>query len=292
MEPEPQKQPIAICLVGVEKDLVQAGFLQAAQEGGYQADVLGVRAKTAHDAMQEAFDWAEAHRTGGIVFAGADAACLDYVDAVATFGCSVGLAGVTGEWLEHLPEDVRFTVTCEDRTCAKTAAELLCEAIGPVQEGYVAVNLQDLTQEEPLWTCFIEEWKAISSVQIVSAQQLPQDLQQAKAVVVSTMLSFEGICGVFGTDENMADGWREAAQALNREPVAIVSLGAGGQNLERLKNGELYAVVERPYYEMGREAARSIISQIEEGSAQNAALDCIVLATPQDADAFQQQYGK
>jgi ribose transport system substrate-binding protein len=249
---DPADYPLAIAM-GVMNHpvhrIVQLGFLKAAQDLGYTAEVIGTEGGDQNE-VYAAIDAAVATGTKGIMVWAGDDTCFPTLLKMDAAGVAAGIAHFK---FDPAPEGLTFNLACDPVAYGKEAAEMIAEAIEG-KTGTIAVtqNTKNIT-ENAAAESFIATLEAMNleGVTVLEPELEGADIAEATNINAAIIQKNPDLIAAFGTTGNSPVTWADAAAKAGKAPgeIAIIGMDYTEANLAKLESGEVLAIVAQPLYD-------------------------------------------
>jgi ribose transport system substrate-binding protein len=249
---DPADYQVAIATPGINHPvlrIVQLGFLQAAEELGYDAEVIGTDGWN----MQDVYAAVDTFiNTGGdalMLWAGDETAFPTYRKLEGA-GIPVGTAHFR---FEPHPQGLTFGLACDSVVYGREAADFIAERIKG-QTGSVAITQHSSnTTEDASSAAFTARMRELNlpGVRVLEPEFEGGDLNAAININAAIIQRNPDIIAAFGLTGNSPVTWAGAAKAAGKAPgeIVIVGMDYTEANLALIESGEVAAIVAQPLYE-------------------------------------------
>jgi ribose transport system substrate-binding protein len=235
--------------------IMQTGFLARCVTLGYRCVVVGNPSATRYD-VSATIPLADAalaqHKYGAVAVFALDPSLRPYIARLARDGYPV----VTWHVIPKKGEIVGLRAAVAQN--AVLAAEAVAEALGSKLNGrgVIAVTQGSFNAEE---NQDARIFKAAVAAHFPDIKVLDPELEgfepsSAKAKAEAMLQADPKIDGVFSTTGNGVQTWAGAARATTRQLI-IIGKDYIRQNLDLIRDGEVYGVLAQPLYEEGAKTA-------------------------------------
>lgn len=233
--------------------LVQLGFLETAEELGYEGRVLGLAEGTAQQVHDEWLRGAKEYGISGAAFWGGGDAGYETIKELHGMGVkTVAMHSLHDYWTTK--DFIDVTAHSDWRQAVLDAGEYLmnCLREDGVLSGSIGISLTGPgpTFEEihSLYTYFetyYPEYDILDCVYPGSGQAV------AEKAVTEYIASHPDMVGALGMTGNSAPAWARAKSETGREDVVVVAMDYTPENLDALASGGVDALLGQPLYEEG-----------------------------------------
>jgi ribose transport system substrate-binding protein len=249
---DPADYPVAIA-IGVKNHpvhrIVELGFLKAAKELGYTAEVIGTEG-TDWNEVYAACDAAAATGTKGIMLWAGDETAYPTLKKMKAADVAVGIAHFK---FEPWPEGLTFGLACDAAAYGKACADFIAERVKG-KKGSIAVtqNTKNNT-ENAAAEAFIARMAELNlpDVKVLPVELEGSDLNAATNINAAIIQKNPDIIAAFGTTGNSPVTWSDAASKAGKKPgeIVIVGMDYTEANLAKIESGECAAIIAQPLYQ-------------------------------------------
>ena len=233
--------------------LVQLGFLETAEELGYEGRVLGLAEGTAQQVHDEWLRGAKEYGISGAAFWGGGDAGYETIKELHGMGVkTVAMHSLHDYWTTK--DFIDVTAHSDWRQAVLDAGEYLmnCLREDGVLSGSIGISLTGPgpTFEEihSLYTYFetyYPEYDILDCVYPGSGQAV------AEKAVTEYIASHPDMVGALGMTGNSAPAWARAKSETGREDIVVVATSFMPENLDALASGGVDALLGQSLYEAG-----------------------------------------
>jgi ribose transport system substrate-binding protein len=266
---DPADYPLAIA-IGVMNHpvhrIVQLGFLKAAEELGYPAEVIGTEGGDQNE-VYAAIDVAVATGTKGIMVWAGDATVFPTLLKMEAAGVAAGIAHFK---FDPPPRGLTFNLACDPVEYGKESALMIAEAIKG-KRGTIAVtqNTKNIT-ENAAAESFIATIESLNlpGVTVLKPELEGADIAEATNINAAIIQKNPNLIAAFGTTGNSPVTWADAAAKAGKKPgeIAIIGMDYTEANLAKLARNEVLAIVAQPLYDEARVTAQLFDEYFRTGS--------------------------
>lgn len=247
----PADYPVAIA-IGVKNHpvhrIVELGFLKAAKELGYTAEVIGTEG-TDWNEVYAACDTAAATGTKGIMLWAGDETCYPTLKKMKAANVAVGIAHFK---FDPWPEGLTFGLSCDAAAYGKACADFIAERIkGKTGSVAVTQNTKNNT-ENAASAAFIAQMEALKlpGVKVLPVELEGSDINAATNINAAIIQKNSDLIAAFGTTGNSPVTWSDAAAKAGKKAgeIVIVGMDYTEANLAKIESGECAAIIAQPLY--------------------------------------------
>jgi len=255
----PADYPLAMA-IGVKNHpvhrIVELGFLKAAQELGYTAEVIGTEG-TDWNEVYAACDAAAAQGVKGIMLWAGDDTAFPTLKKMKAANVAVGIAHFK---FDPWPEGLTFGLACDAAAYGKACADFIAERIKG-KKGSVAVtqNTKNNT-ENAAADAFNARMKelALPDVKVLPVELEGSDINAATNINAAIIQKNPDLIAAFGTTGNSPVTWSDAAAKAGKKAgeIVIVGMDYTEANLAKIASGECAAIIAQPLYDEAYQTAK------------------------------------
>jgi ribose transport system substrate-binding protein len=251
--------------------IVRYGFFQGAQEYGVTGVDAGLDNGSTRE-LQENFTKAitEQGVHGMLLWASDDTYYQFMRDMTAEHGTVFVVPHFKHDYVET-KDFISANLYADDAALGMAAADLIVEelhrrgiiegSLGITQAGAgVAPNIAG--------DAFRKRIAEISNFRVCDIVFEGLELSEAAVKCVGVINSNSDIVGAFGTTGGSAQSWTKAMEETGRTDLVVVAYDYSEENLEKLENGPIHALVSAPLYEEGYDSV-GIIKDVLDGKTYN-----------------------
>ena len=242
----------AICMGSIRHPIhrvVQLGFMEAADELGYEGHILGL----AESGMQELLDcWLQGAReydiAGAVCWVGDDSA-YEFLKELHGMGVKTVVPHFPFSY-EDAKEFVDVNVHADKSAMVEHAAEFICLKLreNNINSGVIGVSAGMHDDTDLLFKQYImshyPEYTVAETI-MLGAEKL-----EARKKATENLQKYPDMVAVFGTTDNSAPAWVAAKKATGRSDLIVVGFGQW-TSLQLLADGDIDAFMTQPWYEDG-----------------------------------------
>lgn len=257
---DPSEYSVAIAMDSMNHPvhrIVQLGFLEAAEELGYNAKVIGTEGGDTSEVFAAVESFSAEGGNGLLLWSGDDSG-YETIKRVAADGMVVGIPHFNHQLVDgEYPEGLAFNMACDPVLYGQQVAELMAEKLDGM-EGYVALtqNTKNVT-ENAATDSFIATWESLgetydlSKITVGDVELEGGEVDAATTINLGIIQAHPDIIGAFGTTGNSPVSWADAASKAGYEDgeLVLVGMDATEGNLDYLEAGKVVAVVAQPLYD-------------------------------------------
>jgi len=249
---DPADYPVAIA-IGVKNHpvhrIVELGFLKAAEELGYDAEVIGTDG-TDWNEVYAACDAAAASGTKGIMLWAGDDTAFPTLKKMAAADVAVGIAHFK---FDPMPEGLTFGLACDATAYGTACADFIAERIeGKTGSVAITQNTKNYT-ENAAAEAFAARMAelALPGVTVLDVELEGSDLAAATNINAAIIQKNSDLIAAFGTTGNSPVTWADAAAKAGKAPgeIVIVGMDYTEANLAKIASGEVAAIIAQPLYD-------------------------------------------
>ena len=265
----PKDYPLAIAM-GVMNHpvhrIVQLGFLKAAQDLGYPAEVIGTEGGDQNE-VYAAIDVAVATGMKGIMVWAGDATCYPTLMKMEAADVAAGIAHFK---FDPAPEGLTFNLACDPVEYGKQAAMMIAEKVEG-KKGTIAVtqNTKNIT-ENAAAESFIATIRSLNlpGIKVLEPELEGADIAEATNINAAIIQKNPDLVAAFGTTGNSPVTWADAAAKAGKTPgeIAIIGMDYTEANLAKLASGEVLAIVAQPLYDEAKKTVELFDEYFRTGS--------------------------
>jgi len=265
----PADFPLAIA-IGVKNHpvhrIVQLGFLKAAEELGYPADVIGTDG-TDWNEVYAACDAFAAGGGGGLMLWAGDETAFPTLIRMEAAGIPVGIAHFK---FDPWPQGLTFGLACSPTDYGRESADFIAERIEGMT-GTVAITQNTFNVTENTATeSFVARMAELNlpGIKVLEPELEGSDLASATNVNAAILQREPDLIAAFGTTGNSPVTWANAARLAGKSPGELIIIGMDytEANLEEIAEGWVTAIVAQPLYEEAYVTAQLLDQYLRTGS--------------------------
>jgi ribose transport system substrate-binding protein len=237
--------------------IVQLGFLKAAKELGYTAQVIGTEGPE-NSEVWAAAETAAAQGVKGIMLWAGDNTAYPVMKKLKAAGVAVGIAHFKHD---PAPEGLTFNMACDASAYGKAVADFIADKIqGKTGSIAITQNTKNIT-ENAAADAFAKEIAAknLSGVKVLPVELEGSDINAATGINAAIIQKNPDLIAAFGTTGNSPVTWADAAAKAGKKAgeIVIVGMDYTEANLAKLEAGEVAAIVAQPLYDEAYKTAQA-----------------------------------
>ena len=254
---EPENRSVGLC-IGLTRyplhQIVQLGFLEKAEELGYEGHVLGLEEGLMQEQCACWLQGAKEYDIAGAVCWVGDDSGYEFLKELHGMGVKIA-----GPYFPHAysqtKEFIDVNVHQDYDAAAIETADFIVKALAEkgIRSGDVGISVPGTPQPAGLQTFRDYMRKTYPEYNILEEVYESAELPAATAKVETLLRTSPDLVAGFGLSGYSAQVWAAAKESTGRRDVVVVGYDYTTENLDVLSGGGVDALISQPLYEAGAE---------------------------------------